>query len=224
MKITESGFHNISQLDASSITIASWTQVVIFDDNVAVEEFILEENACLKYFWFFWEENIFNKHIITKGENSDAQVNTFLLAQADMKVTSKVFGEVAANGSKIDTTVIALAKNQWSIDIDGIIQINENVSKVQWYLNETNIFLWDTGSVRGFPTLLVRSNDVQAGHGCNIEKISDEKLFYLRSRGVEKQNALSMMVSAYIESVFWELQTYDKDFHDELVSKIINNI
>ncbi|MGB2111461.1 MAG: SufD family Fe-S cluster assembly protein [Patescibacteria group bacterium] len=56
--------------------------------------------------------------------------------------------------------------------------------------------------MRGFPTLLVRSNDVQAGHGCNIEKISDEKLFYLRSRGVDKQNALTMMVIAYIETIF----------------------
>lgn len=224
MKITEPGFHNISQLDTKTLRITAWNEVVMFDDGATIEEIILEENACLKYFWFFWEENTFHKHIITQGEKSDAQVNVFLLAQADKKVTSKVFGEVAASQSKIDTNIVALAKNKWSVDIDGIIQINENVSKVQGYLNETNIFLWDNGSVRWFPTLLVRSNDVQAWHGCKIEKISDEKLFYLRSRWVEKQNALTMMVTAYIETIFWELGTVDSQFHNQVVSQIIDNI
>ncbi|MBT3727553.1 hypothetical protein HOG21_08115 [bacterium] len=32
------------------------------------------------------------------------------------------------------------------------------------------------------PTLLVRSDDVKASHSCKMERISDEKLFYLRSR------------------------------------------
>lgn len=224
MKITDSGFHNISEIDDKILIIAEWQEVIIFDNNSNIEKIILEENAHVKYFWYFWEEKIFNKHIITQGNKSIAEVKAFLLAQPDVKVTSKVFWEVAASESKIDTTLIALAKNNWSIDIDGIIQINENVEKVEWYLNETNIFLWDKWSVRWFPTLLVRSNDVQAGHGCNIEKISDEKLFYLRSRWVDKQNALTMMVSAYIESIFWELQNHNKQFHDDLVSGIINNI
>lgn len=224
MKITQTGFHNISQSTEKTITISENCTAILFDNNSSVEEIILLENAQLKYFWYFWEENIFNKHIITKGENSSAKVNCFLLAQENKKITSKVFGEVAASESKIDTTIIALAKNEGSIDIDGIIQINNGVEKVEWYLNETNIFLWDKWSVRGFPTLLVRSNDVQAGHGCNIEKISDEKLFYLRSRGVDKQNALTMMVIAYIETIFWDLQNHDTDFHDDLVSQIINKI
>lgn len=224
MKITDSGFHNISEVEESSIVISSWVQAVFFDNNSKVSEIILEENAQLKYFGYFWEENTFNKHIITKGEKSSAKINCFLLAQENKKITSKVFGEVAASESKIDTDIIALAKNEGSIDIDGIIQINNGVEKVEWYLNETNIFLWDKWSVRGFPTLLVRSNDVQAGHGCNIEKISDEKLFYLRSRWIWKENALTMMVISYIETIFGDLQKYDQDFHDTLVSQIINDI
>jgi Fe-S cluster assembly scaffold protein SufB len=36
--------------------------------------------------------------------------------------------------------------------------------------------------IRGIPTLLVASSDVKANHSCAIEKISDSKIFYLRSR------------------------------------------
>ena len=78
--------------------------------------------------------------------------------------------------------------------------------------------------MRGFPTLLVRSNDVKAGHGCNIEKISDEKLFYLRSRGMQRDDALLMMVQSYIETIFWKLENIQKEYHDELVEKILEEI
>lgn len=224
MIIQQSGFHDISEISEEQIIIWEWVEVVFFDKNISVQEIILEKGAKLQYFGYFWEENIFNKHFITRWERSRANVNCFLLSQANVKITSKVFGEVAASHSKIDTDIVALAKNEGFIDIDGIIQINHWVEKVEWYLDETNIFLWEKGTVRWFPTLLVRSNDVQAGHGCNIEKISDEKLFYLRSRWVEKQNALTMMVWAYVESIFWDLEKVNKEFHDTLVSQIINDI
>jgi Fe-S cluster assembly scaffold protein SufB len=124
----------------------------------------------------------------------------------------------------IDIDVVSLVSNGWNIDLDGIIQINEWIEKVEGYLDETNIFLWDKWSVRGFPTLLVRSDDVKAGHGCNIEKISDEKLFYMRSRWIWKENALMMIVNSYIETIFSGLEKVDEDFHNGLVERILQEI
>lgn len=224
MNITESGFLNISDITEKKIVIWKDTHVVIFDNNTEIETITLEENAKLDYFAYFSEENIYNKHFITAWEKSEANVNCFLLSRWEKKVTAKIFWEVANNNSKIDTDIVSLVQEGWIIDLDGIIQINEQVEKVEWYLDETNIFLWDSWSVRGFPTLLVRSNDVKAGHGCNIEKISDEKLFYLRSRGMQRDDALLMMVQSYIETIFGRLEKTQKEYHDQLVEQILEEI
>lgn len=224
MNINESWFVNISDITDENIIIWKDTQVVIFDDSSNIKSIVLEENAILDYFSYFSEELVYEKHIITQWEKAEANVNCFLLSRWEKKVTAKIFWEVACSSSKIDTDIVSLVQEGWNIDLDGIIQINENVEKVEWYLDETNIFLWDKWSVRGFPTLLVRSNDVKAGHGCNIEKISDEKLFYLRSRGMQRDDALLMMVQSYIESIFGKLENIQKEYHDDLVEKILEEI
>lgn len=224
MNITESGFLDISDIKEKKIIISKNTHAVIFDKSGEIENISLEENAKLDYFAYFSEDKIYNKHFITQWENSQANVNCFLLSRWEKSVTAKIFWEVASTGSKIDTDIVSLVQDGGKIDLDGIIQINENIEKVEWYLDETNIFLWDSGSVRGFPTLLVRSNDVKAWHGCNIEKISDEKLFYLRSRGMQREDALLMMVQSYIETIFSDLENTQKEYHDEIVEKILEEI
>jgi Fe-S cluster assembly scaffold protein SufB len=65
---------------------------------------------------------------------------------------------------------------------------------------------------------------VKANHSCAIEKISDSKIFYLRSRWVWKENALQMMVEWYIVDLFKCLNMIDKDFYEKLVLEIKENI
>jgi Fe-S cluster assembly scaffold protein SufB len=224
MNITKPGFHNISEITEKILTIPKNMEVVFYDEWNSVENIILEQWAKLQYFGYFSKWDIYTKHIITAWVKSQASVNCFLLSKADTKVTAKVIGEVWASHSLIDTDVVSLVSDGWNIDLDGIIQINEWVEKVEGYLDETNIFLWDKWSVRGFPTLLVRSDDVKAGHWCNIEKISDEKLFYMRSRGIGKENALTMIVSSYVETIFADLEKINEEFHNQLVDKILQEI
>jgi hypothetical protein len=81
MNITESGFLNISDIKDKKIVISKDTHVVIFDNNTEVETIELEENAKLDYFSYFSEEKIYNKHFITAGEKSEANVNCFLLSR-----------------------------------------------------------------------------------------------------------------------------------------------
>ena len=49
-----------------------------------------------------------------------------------------------------------------------------------------------------------------------MERISDEKLFYLRSRWLHKKNALNMMIDSYINELFSWLELIDKDFFDNV--------
>ena len=57
-----------------------------------------------------------------------------------------------------------------------------------------------------------------------MERISDEKLFYLRSRWIWKENALSIMIEAKIKSIFSCISMLDKDFYEELVENILLKI
>lgn len=117
--------------------------------------------------------------------------------------------------------IVSLAGEEGKINLDGILQIGAGVEKVTGSLNEENIFLGNTASIRGIPTLLVASNDIEAAHACKIEKISDEQLFYLRSRGLQKEDAVSMMLEAKVRSIFGGLEVKQQDFYEVLMKKIL---
>ena len=44
-------------------------------------------------------------------------------------------------------------------------------------------------------------NDAQINHDANVSKIGDEQLFYLMSRGLSEEQAMSMFVNGFIEPV-----------------------
>ena len=44
-------------------------------------------------------------------------------------------------------------------------------------------------------------HDAQVGHEATISKVGDDQLFYLMSRGLSEQQAMSMIVNGFIEPV-----------------------
>jgi len=111
-------------------------------------------------------------------------------------------------------------RENWDISLDGIIDIHAWIQWVEARLQEDNLFLWNSGKINGIPTLLVKSNDVKASHSCKMEKISDEKLFYLRSRGIWKDNAMNMILEGYINHIFAHL----KEKKQTLFERVFQNI
>ncbi|MDR2411106.1 MAG: SufD family Fe-S cluster assembly protein [Candidatus Peribacteria bacterium] len=52
------------------------------------------------------------------------------------------------------------------------------------------------------PKLKVKSNDVNASHSCKVERISKEKMFYLKSRGISENEVVKLLLEANIKSLF----------------------
>ena len=51
------------------------------------------------------------------------------------------------------------------------------------------------------PYMEVGEKDAQIGHEATVSKVGDDQLFYLMSRGLSEQQAMSMIVNGFIEPV-----------------------
>ncbi|MDZ4159894.1 MAG: Fe-S cluster assembly protein SufB [Anaerolineaceae bacterium] len=56
-----------------------------------------------------------------------------------------------------------------------------------------------------YPTIEVDQQDVSIGHEASVSKIGEEQLFYLMSRGLNQEEATTMVVSGFIEPLVKEL-------------------
>jgi Fe-S cluster assembly protein SufB len=56
-----------------------------------------------------------------------------------------------------------------------------------------------------YPTIEIDEDDVSIGHEATVSKVGEEQLFYLTSRGLSKEEAMTMVVSGFIEPLVKEL-------------------
>jgi Fe-S cluster assembly protein SufB len=56
-----------------------------------------------------------------------------------------------------------------------------------------------------FPYVEVKNPTAKVEHEATTAKISDDQLFYCRSRGIAPEDAVSMIVNGFCKSVFKEL-------------------
>ncbi len=56
-----------------------------------------------------------------------------------------------------------------------------------------------------YPYIEIDEDRVSIGHEATVSKVSEEQLFYLRSRGLSENDATMMIVNGFIEPIVKEL-------------------
>jgi Fe-S cluster assembly protein SufB len=56
-----------------------------------------------------------------------------------------------------------------------------------------------------YPYIEIDEDDVSIGHEASVSKVGEEQLFYLMSRGLSEEDAMTMVVSGFIEPLVKEL-------------------
>lgn len=84
------------------------------------------------------------------------------------------------------------------------------------------IMISKEAKVEGLPNLIIDTNNVNAKHALAIGKLNIDHLFYLMSKGINKQNAIQLLLLSYFDAVLSEIQ--DKTKKDQITNHILNQI
>jgi hypothetical protein len=102
----------------------------------------------------------------------------------------------------------------------GEINISLEGGGTDSYLKEDVMILDESAYVEAIPSLEIKTNDVKAGHGVAISKITEDKLFYLKSRGISDVVARKLVKQGFLRSGYENFENQDMiDRLDELVTK-----
>lgn len=80
---------------------------------------------------------------------------------------------------------------------DGTIIVRPDAQKTVSRQVNKNLLLSETAIVDSKPTLEIHNDDVKCNHGSTIGQLEEEPMFYLRSRGLGKDEARSLLVFAF---------------------------
>ena len=94
-----------------------------------------------------------------------------------------------------------IAADQSDLSFKGLSTIVQGAKKSNTR-QDAKIILFDKDT-RGSasPSLKIGENDVKAGHGASIGRLSDEHLFYLESRGLSEKEAKRLIILGYLKPI-----------------------
>ena len=195
-------------------------EVFVYDqtqaDTALIRKVVVSHGTKLTWYGVMSGDSEYSLQFVT--ESGESIVCILLLATQDEKLKTNIYSTLSASHTVTNIHILSLVGGAGVIELNGTVQIDANIAKVKGHILEENIFLGSKGSIRGIPSLLVHSDDVEAGHAARIERVSDEKLYYLRSRGIPKDDATVMMIESAVRNLFSDLET---KYQPEIMEKVM---
>ena len=156
-------------------TIENWSKNMY---NLNTKRAKVEENGIME-----WVSGSFGSHVsylypmtILKGDNARSYINTRSISK----------------GGGISTYRSAVV-------------IQNQAKNAKSAVSCQSLMLDDVSRSDTIPAIDVRTNKADVGHEAKIGRISDEAVFYLMSRGISEEEAKSLIVSGFADSVSKEL-------------------
>ena len=105
---------------------------------------------------------------------------------------------------------------------NGRIHVHDAAQKTDAIQSNQNLLLSDNAIIHTKPELEIYADDVKCTHGATIGQLDEKGIFYLRARGIKREDAQKMMMRAYIGEVLKGMK--HKKAKEILLEKIIDNI
>ena len=88
---------------------------------------------------------------------------------------------------------------------NGKIMVRPDAQKINAFQANNNLLLSENSSINSKPQLEIYADDVKCSHGCTIGQLDDNALFYMRTRGINKEDAKTILTFAFASEAIEKL-------------------
>lgn len=219
-KIIKNWFYIIDENHGNQIYIEKNIYASFFIKNLENDLVInLEENAKLDLYSFFYDKSPKNILINQLKDNSILKLNSlFLNNKSDL--ISNISSYINSNNSTSNLNIISIVKEN-KIEINSNIEIKNDCKNINASLKLENIFIWKKWIIISNPNLFIDTNDIKVSHSSKTHRIEENKLFYLKSRWLNQESSIKLIIDSYFRNSFACLEMFDKKLFDELTKDFL---
>jgi len=95
-----------------------------------------------------------------------------------------------------------VAHDRSTLSFQGTIIVQKEAFNSDAALENKNLLLSDKATIYTQPQLDIHHSDVRCTHGATVGHLEQDTLFYLQSRGIEAQEAQTLLIDAFIHPMF----------------------
>jgi Fe-S cluster assembly protein SufB len=185
-------------------TIQNWSTNVY---NLVTQRAIVHEGATMEWV----DANLGSKltmkypscYLIGSGAHGEILSMAFAGRNQHQDAGGKIIHVAPHTSSKITSKSISKAGGRASYR--GLLKVHKGADDVRSNVVCDALLLDEESRSDTYPYIEIDEEDVTIGHEASVSKVGEEQLFYLMSRGLSEEEAISMVVSGFIEPLVKEL-------------------
>ena len=148
------------------------------------------------------------------GENAQCNINSLTLSKNNQHIDNNIIVNHNSAQTQSSQFVKSILFDTSTGVFNGRTIVHENAQKITAQQTNKNILLSKKAKMNANPQLEIYADDVKCSHGSTTGQIDEDALFYLQSRGINKQDAMELMVVGFANEVL------DKIPHPEIKKAI----
>lgn len=139
----------------------------------------------------------FGSHLVGPGAN--VELFGFLFGEAKQQFHHHTVHDHRAphTYSNLDFKVVLKQKAQSAYT--GLIRIEPDAPRSEAYQENRNLLLDEGTRAESIPELEILTDDVKCTHGATMGSLDPEHVFYLMSRGIDRAEAIRLIVGGFVE-------------------------
>ena len=130
------------------------------------------------------------------GQSKD--IKKFLVVKNGESVEIETVMEFKAPKTQGNTLIKAVVMPGGKLNLKGIIKIDKGAELVEAFLRQSILLIGESSMATAIPELEIESNEVRASHAAAIGRVDEEQLFYLMSRGLNRDEAVKSIINAFL--------------------------
>ncbi|MCB1060854.1 MAG: Fe-S cluster assembly protein SufB [Calditrichaeota bacterium] len=185
-------------------TIQNWSKNVY---NLVTKRAIAEEGATMEWVDCNIGSKVTMKYPSVYLMGRGAKADILSVAYAGSGMHTEAGAKVIHNAP--DTTSVVLSKSisrgGGRTSYRGLVEVAKGATNSKSTVGCDALLLDDHSRSDTYPYMNIQEDRVELGHEATVSKIGDEQVFYLQSRGISEEEAMTMIVRGFIEPVVKEL-------------------
>ena len=142
---------------------------------------------------------------ILRGENSSGEF--YSVALTNNKQQADTGTKMVHLGKGTTSTIISkgISAGSSQNSYRGLVRIARTAEGARNFTQCDSLLLGNRSAAHTFPYIECKNSGAQLEHEASTSRISEEQLFYLRSRGIPQEDAVNLIVNGFCKEVFKEL-------------------
>jgi len=143
-----------------------------------------------------------NQHVTLSGPGADVQVNGVMFTEGRQHLSYHTLQHHRAPHGRSDLLYKGALQDRSRLVWRGMIKVDKQAQKTDAYQRDDNLMLSAAARADSIPGLEIEADDVRCTHGATAGRVDDEQVFYARSRGLTRKEAVRMIVAGFFQTVF----------------------